>query len=597
METHESTYTFLLCTYESARLRNYRICKVFVWLRLILFLAILLLFYKALTLSTPIYGFIAAGISTLALLVVIFLNLSYNRKRDHYTHLVNLCNRELKALRFEFLEFPDGSEFIDNSHFFSSDIDLFGIGSAYQYINRSITYMGKHRLASWLSDPCPDANEIVARQESCKEFSRQTDWRLHFAAAGQEKEVTDSPESLLKWSRLNDIFGKHNLMINIIRVWQSAVLLLLFAVVAGWINYIYLVLVIILNVGIEGVYLHKMNQVSRVFGKTYSMLAKYMGLFSKINNSGFRTPWIRQKIEQLGSGNGSAATEIGTLRKILQQFDSRNNLLVGFTRNVLFLTDLLLVVKMERWRGRNKENIQQWMDVLGQVDAMNSLATFAFNNPQYSYPVPVQGEFRIEAKGLGHPLIPEEERVSNDFSLKGWHTIVVLTGANMAGKSTFLRTVGINHILSHTGAPVCAQEYRFKATPLITSIRTNDSLIKHESYFYAELKKLKNIIDTLEQGKEVFILLDEVLKGTNSNDKLNGSIILIKKLLQLQTSGIIATHDISLGELETEFPDNIINNCFEAEISNGALIFDYKLKQGTAKNMTALFLMKQMGIV
>jgi len=173
----------------------------------------------------------------------------------------------------------------------------------------------------------------------------------------------------------------------------------------------------------------------------------------------------------------------------------------------------------------------------------------------------------------------------------------VLTGANMAGKSTFLRTVGLNHILAHTGAPVCAIEYSFTPVSLITSIRTNDSLIKHESYFYAELKKLKSIMDALNDGRELFILLDEVLKGTNSNDKLGGSIILLRRLIGKQVSGIIATHDIALGELDKEFPDNIHNYCFEADISEGGLSFNYRLRPGIAQNMTALFLMKQMGIV
>ena len=596
MEIPESAYSSLQVNFEQSWSRYQKICKAFAWLRLITFLAILLFIYLALSGEVPITGFILSGASLLALVIFIYLNAQYSRKRDHYSYLTGLCKRELKVLCYDFLEFPDGAEFADSSHAFSSDIDLFGIGSAYQYINRTVTHMGKHQLADWLSNPCPDPNEINSRQESCREVARHTDWRLRFEAGGMETEVTDSPDSLLKWINLPDIFKNHQL-INSIRAGQAAMLLIITSGIAGWINYHYIILAGLINLGVVGLYLRKINQVSLLLGKTYTTLAKYTGLFNSICDSGFSTHWIRQKIGLLSTGKGSAASEIGILRRLLQQFDSRNNILVGFLRDALFLTDLLLVIRMEKWRVRNKENVLKWLEVLGQIDALNSLATFAFNNPGYAYPIIVHGDFSIEAQGLGHPLIPSVERVSNDFSLKGWHTLVVLTGANMAGKSTFLRTVGINHILAHTGAPVCASEYRFRPVPLITSIRTNDSLIKHESYFYAELKKLKSIIDALEQGRQVFILLDEVLKGTNSNDKLNGSIILIKKLLQLQTSGIIATHDISLGELEQEFPNHILNRCFEAEISNGQLIFDYKLKLGTAKNMTALFLMKQMNIV
>jgi hypothetical protein len=597
METPEQAYSLRQVEFEQTFSRYQKISKTLAWLRLFTFLSLLVFLYIGLSSKKPVIGLVIAGTCLILLIILIILNASYNRKRDYFSHLVELCKKEIKAIRHDFLEFPDGSEFIDNSHAYASDIDLFGPGSAYQYINRTVTHLGKLRLVAWLKSPCLDADEIDSRQEACREASAHIDWRLQFAACGHETEVKDSPDSLLDWIKLPDIFSNHKRLTQIISVWQAVMVLILIIVVAGWINYNYLVLVGLINLGIVGAYLKKINEVSHFFGKSYSMMTKYSGLFSKISESGFKTSWMRQRIDLLVSGNGSAAIEIGILRKLLQQFDSRNNLLVGFSRNALFLTDLLLVIKMETWRRNNKGNIQKWLEVLGQVDAMNSLATFAFNNPGYSFPVPVEGEFSLEAKGLGHPLIPQEERVCNAFSLENWHTLVVLTGANMAGKSTFLRTIGINHILAHTGSPVCATDYRFKPSLLITSIRTNDSLIKHESYFYAELKKLKSIIDALEQGQEVFILLDEVLKGTNSNDKLNGSIILIKKLLQLQTSGIIATHDISLGELEKEFPDHIINRCFEAEISNGQLIFDYKLKQGTAKNMTALFLMKQMNIV
>jgi len=597
METPESIYALKQADFEKSRSYFHSYCKAFAWLRLLSFLAILLFIYVALTSEVPVYGFVLAGVSALAMTILIYFNITYGKKRDHYECLAGLCAREIKALENDFLEFPTGNEFIDGSHAYSSDIDLFGTGSAYQYINRTVTHMGKNCLANWLSGSCLVPKEIIARQEACREMSLQTDWRLQFEAAGLEKEVADSPESLLRWTRLQDLFKHHANLVRFIRICQAIMLIVFTVVLAGWINKNYLVFLGLVNLGIVWAYLHKINQVSHLFGKTYSMMAKYSKLFSKISQSGFSASWIQQRIRVLGTGDGSAATEIGALRKLLQQFDSRNNILVGFFRNALFLTDLMLVIKMEAWRQKNKDNIQKWMDVLGEVDAINGLATFAFNNPGYAYPRLAGDEFTIEAMELGHPLIPSGERVCNDFSLKGWHSLVVLTGANMAGKSTFLRTIGINHILAHTGAPVCAGSYRFKPAMLITSIRTNDSLIKHESYFYAELKKLKSMIDALEQGHEVFILLDEVLKGTNSNDKLNGSIILIKKLLQLQTSGIIATHDISLGELENGFSDNIINRCFEAEISNGQLVFDYKLKLGTAKNMTAIFLMKQMNIV
>ena len=593
----EQEYADLLEDYKRLEIRYQKICRSLTWLRLFSFLGILISLYTGLNMVPAWPGFTLAVAFAVSLAILVILHVSHTRKRDFYSRLRNLCEAEIRALRFEYLDFEDGAGFMDNMHAFSGDIDLFGPGSAFQYINRTVTFMGRMQMADWLTHPCLDPEEITLRQESCREMSGKTAWRLDFAASGIENPSGDKPDNLFKWLKENNLFKSHSLWNKLLLGWQALLLLLLFSVIAGWLEYGYLLLAGFGNLVLLGAHIRRINGIARMFGKTYTMLESSAALIGKLGKAGFKTPWISSRIELLLIREGSAIREMEQLRKLLQRFDSRNNLLVGFFRNALFVTDLQLVIRMEEWKIRNAAHIPHWLEVLGQLDALNSLATFAFNNPGYAYPVPVSGDFRLEANELGHPLISGKERICNDFRMNGWHAILVLTGANMAGKSTFLRTVGLNHILAHTGGPVCATGYRFLPSRLITSIRTNDSLIKHESYFYAELKKLKSIIDALEKGEEVFILLDEVLKGTNSNDKLNGSLILIRKLLQLSSSGIIATHDIALGELSREFPDQISTSCFEAEIKEDQLHFDYKLKPGTARNMTAIFLMKQMGIV
>jgi len=457
--------------------------------------------------------------------------------------------------------------------------------------------MGRQRLVDWLETPCLDAGEIQARQESCREVSAEPDWRLNFTASGYDAMIDSSRDNLFRWSVMPDLFMRHSLWLKFIKAWQAAAIILVIAVISGLAGYQLLILLTVVNLAITGAYIRKIGYISRLFDNSFKQLDVFKNLIRKINDSPFSSAWISERINALGIGENSAAVQIGNLHRLLGRFDSRNNILVGFVRDALFLTDISLVIKMEMWRKNNRENISLWLDALGDADAMNSLATYAYNNPGYCYPHAVQDAFCLDCNGLGHPLIHPGERVCNPFSINNLQILVVLTGANMAGKSTFLRTVGINHVLAHMGAPVCATSYRFSPVSLITSIRTNDSLIKHESYFYAELKKLKHIVETLEKGEAVFILLDEVLKGTNSNDKLNGSRILVSKLLSLRTSGIIATHDVALGEMENEFPGKIVNRCFEAQIVDDQLVFDYKLQDGTARNMTALFLMKQMKIV
>ncbi|MBK7171989.1 MAG: hypothetical protein IPH84_01870 [Bacteroidales bacterium] len=597
METPESTYTLLLDQFDQQRLKYHRICKTFTWLRLLAFSGILINFYFALTADSPIPGFIMASAFIFLLAVFVYFNSRFQHKKSYFETLVQRCELELKALKFDFLGLDEGAEFVDHSHDYASDLDVFGHGSIFQYLNRTVTHGGRIQLARWLKKPELNTTEILARQESVRELGNHTFWRLSFMATGLLKGRSGSTENLKFWLEQKNIFSKHKLFSKGIRLWQAVMTGILFSVLMGWMNYAILVLLGLINLGIVGYYLKKINGISLVFGKTYSFLSSYSDLMEKLGEIDLETSWIRSRKQSLLGRNSNAPAEIRTLGRILQKFDSRNNLLIGFFRNALFLTDLLLVIRMEIWKSRNSANILKWFDILGEIDALISLSTYAYNNPGYTYPVPESGEFSLYAENLGHPLIPPQERVCNLFNLQGWHSIIVLTGANMAGKSTFLRTIGLNQVLAMTGAPVCADAYGFLPIQLITSIRTNDSLIKHESYFYAELKKLKNIIDVLERGEKVFFLLDEVLKGTNSNDKLNGSIILVRKLLNLSASGIIATHDIALGELEAEFPGQVLNFCFEADITDGQLSFDYKMKNGAAKSMTALFLMKQMGIV
>lgn len=263
--------------------------------------------------------------------------------------------------------------------------------------------------------------------------------------------------------------------------------------------------------------------------------------------------------------------------------------------NPVLLWNVRYAVKVESWTLNNKENIQVWFDAIARFDTLVSWAVFAFNHPDYVYPGTAD-KFIFKGSALGHPLLHRDICVRNDVDISSTPYFMVITGANMAGKSTYLRTIGINHTLACAGAPVCAQSLVFYPGRLVTNLRTADSLADNESYFFAELKRLKMIIDRLQSGEELFIILDEILKGTNSVDKQKGSLALMKQLISLDGNGIIATHDLLLGQLEKEYPDNVKNYRFEADITNEHLSFTYKMREGIAENMNATFLMKQMGI-
>ena len=231
-----------------------------------------------------------------------------------------------------------------------------------------------------------------------------------------------------------------------------------------------------------------------------------------------------------------------------------------------------------------------------EFDFLTSFGTFSFNHTEYTFPEIKEGEFYLEMEQAGHPLINAQTRVDNDIIINGHKQLLVITGANMAGKSTFLRTVGVNMILAMAGSVVCAEKLIISPMQLHTSVRTSDSVQKSESYFFAELKRLKSIIDRMQSGENLFVIIDEMLRGTNSKDKHHGSEALIEQFIRLSGSGLIATHYIALGSLADKYPDNVKNYRFEVEIENNELEFDYKLKTGISQNLNATFLMKKMGI-
>ena len=275
--------------------------------------------------------------------------------------------------------------------------------------------------------------------------------------------------------------------------------------------------------------------------------------------------------------------------------EHRNNLLIGLLGNGVLLWDLWAAKRTEAWITSHGVSVRQWFEVIAEMDAACSLGNFAFNHPSFTYPeILNSGETILEVTDLAHPLLREEDRVPNDFSI-GKGMFYIITGANMAGKSTFLRSLTLSMVMARCGLPVCATSMRYRPLPLITSMRTEDSLARNESYFFAELKRLKQLVDALEGGPH-FVLLDEILKGTNSKDKARGSRLLLERLVNSGATGLIATHDLSLCQA-AEVLEQVQNFYFDAEIRKGELYFDYTLRPGVCSNMNASFLLRKMGII
>ncbi|MCD4694825.1 MAG: hypothetical protein K8S16_01190 [Bacteroidales bacterium] len=508
---------------------------------------------------------------------------------------VEINENELSALSGKVDINPDGKNYIDNHHPYSDDLDVFGVGSLFQYVNRSASIIGNDRLAQMMEQPENNVDEIRRTQDMVRNLSGLLDWRQDFMAIGRVfKEIKDDDQKIIEWSQKKPLFGNTIFLILsfIIPVLSFTMAILLsLNLVSVQQFFLYLVL----PWGISGFSAIKVNTRHMMVSRTSEMLKKYSLLLNLVEKVDATVPKLNEIKKVLGTEKNSAGLKLKKLASILTALDNRLNFVSWALLNGLLLWDIMQMIRLERWQAKYMGDVKKWFDVIAQVDALNSVANFAFNHPDAVYPDIYSGPFEMNAKNLGHPLIPNNQRIANDFNIKKGEFVIV-TGANMAGKSTFLRTVGINLILGMIGAPVCAAEIRFSPISVYTSIRTKDSLLKNESYFYAELKRLKAIIDELKEGRELFVILDEILKGTNSKDKHAGSEALLNQLLSLNATGIVATHDVALGSLEDVFPKQVKNLCFEVDINDGQLFFDYKIRPGISRNMNATFLMREMGI-
>jgi len=502
---------------------------------------------------------------------------------------------ELEALDGNFEDFDKGEEFIDPDHPFSFDLDIFGEGSLFQFINRYATEVGKIRLANFLKQPELGKKVISNNQEAIKELSSYLDWRQNFLAIGKTyHEKKGDHQRMLDWVQELPVFRAKvfTLLIYIIPVLS---MIMIYLLATGTISYNMFLLYLLIPWGISGSYAVKVNRRHNMVSKTSKMLSKYAMLLNAIEEKNFRSSKLVALSLKLKPGKSSAGTSIKQLSAILTALDNRLNFVSWALFHGLLLWDILQMKRLENWQGKHKDNMKNWFDVIAEIDALNSFSNYNYNNPNTLFPEIEPGKFNLSAINLGHPLIPAKVRINNDIAIHEGEFLVI-TGANMAGKSTFLRTIVVNMIMGMCGAPVCADKFEFSPVNIFTSIRTNDSLHKNESYFYSELKRLKRIIDELKAGSNLFVVLDEILKGTNSKDKHAGSEALLKQFISLNTSGIVATHDVALGKLEGLFPENIKNKCFEVDINGSQLSFDYKIRDGVSKNMNATILMREMGI-
>lgn len=539
---------------------------------------------------------LAAVVFLIAFVYLVILYLKKTEILNHYKNLITINTNELNVLNNEYSSFYSGDDYINREHGYSYDLDLFGDGSIYQYLNRTVTLVGRELLAKKLQNLNTEKETIYQKQNITRELASKLEWRQNFMATGLLNPVSKDDNSKINfWIDEPVYFIKRVFYKVLVVILPLATLFFLGLTFAGVAHYSWFALLALTQLFIASFLLRRTNKEQRLVSEELRILKNYSKLIKLIEQEKFNSQLLVNLKKELKTNETNAQAAFKKLIKIIDAFDTRLNLFLGVILNGIFMWDVLSVMRLERWKQQYGENVKKWVEVIAEFDVNCSLANYAFNNPKFVYPK-VSDDTVIESKNLGHPLISEDKRVDNDFNLRKLAEIDIITGANMAGKSTFLRTIGVNLILAMNGMPVCAEEFTFRIMDIFSGMRTADSLKENESYFYAELKRLKGVIDKLKQGKITFILLDEILKGTNSVDKAQGSWKFVEHLIKLNATGVVATHDLTLCELEAKYPDHIKNKCFEVEIDADKINFDYKLRNGVTQNMNASILMKQMGL-
>lgn len=573
--------------------------KYFPLSRLISFIGSGFLLYFAV--ATQSYIFVVALIVVFFVFLMLgWLDIKYKAKINRLDILNEINRNEINCIGGDYSGNETGDEFTDINHPYTFDLDIFGNKSLFQCINRTSTVFGKHRLAEYLRNAYYFSKDSLQRREAMRELSKSTEFRHELILIFKKVNTcTHDIDEMTEWINHNPVspkrlnfFSVALYVFNIITV--ASVAMYFAGIVPANIFWIPAVVQLL----IAGNLSRRFMRMHDVASKKFGILGKYSQSLELIEKTEFISDYLKNlKTRLTNNGSQKPGRAVKNLFLIINFMDSNFNFLLAIFTNGLFALNLHLAISVEKWKNSYRTLIPKWFEILGEIEAVSSLGNFAFNNPEYIYPEVAESSFVFFAEGMGHPLIDKNVCVKNNFTIPSLKNISIITGANMSGKSTLLRTVGINYILAMTGAPVCATSFVFTPVELHTSMRTNDNLSRRESYFYAELKRLKEIIDDLEKGSSKLILLDEILKGTNSVDKRNGSMALIGQLTRYNMAAVVATHDQVLGELKNNYPANISTLCFEISIVKDTMHIDYKLRNGICRNLNATYLMKNMGII
>lgn len=545
-------------------------------------------------------GNILLLITFLIFIVLIKYHQKIKYQIERLSSLIKINQDSLARLDGGWTEFlNEGSEFIDTTHPYSTDLDLFGKASLYQWINVTNTYFGQQFLKDSLLKPEKDIKSINQRQQAVAELAQKLDWRQELQSEGMISQgKVFNPLGLLKWAESSATILNNSWMRVVFRVFPIMMgISIILALTVPTITTALPATLFIINLLIIGIGYQRVKSIFNKACGNKNVIKQYHGLLKKIEDEQFAVSLIKELKTDLFNKNGCfASQQIEKLLKIIDLTDLRYNGLFHFVINGMFLWDYQCVLALERWKENNGQSLRKWLQLIGQLEALSSLAIISYDHPDWTFPEFSKSANMLSAKEIGHPLILNEQRVCNNVSLQGSGSILVITGSNMSGKSTLLRTVGINLVLAYTGAPVCASRFRCSLLQIYSSMRVNDNLEKSISSFYAELLRIKLIVEASRRKEQIIFLLDEIFKGTNTRDRQIGAKTVLRNLSTRGAMGLVSTHDLELGQLQNEPDLNVKNYHFTEKYQDNQIHFDYRLQPGISQTSNAIYLMKMVGI-
>ena len=575
--------------------------------RLIVVLAALAGFFWFIFRDDLIPSLLFLGMGIIAFVALMFRHDKSLAREKRSAQLLALNGAGLDRIQGRWNRFPvDGREFADDSHPYASDLDVFGTSSVFQWMNAAQTRLGRLGLARLLSQPPRAVAIIAADQDMVRELAPRLDWRQRFQAAGgypPARPAKEDPETLMTWAEETAEIFPRPALASALRF-----LPLLSFAYALWIFFQYGLSALMIPPFLLHAILASRNQalhgpVLDAIRRQKDNLELYLDLLRLGESAGFAGTGLKALSAGLRNPHGTLASEaVHSLQRLADHLETRLNPVLHFLVNALFLWDLQWLWVFRGWRRENGPCLRAWLDALARLEILSSLAVPAFENPDWAFP-----EFAaagtsgtagplVEARGMAHPLLPADSRVGNDLRLGARGEVLIITGSNMSGKSTLMRTVGVNLVLAYAGAPVCARSFGCAALELHTSMRLKDDLEKRISSFYAELLRIKGIVEAARAGRQVLFLVDEIFRGTNSKDRHAGAMAVLRQLHALGAAGLVSTHDLELAQLEAMEPSSFRNFHFQERFEDGKIGFDYKMSPGVSTTTNAMHLLRMVGL-